>query len=162
MSLFMTLGWNSLGGWGGFGVLWRKNVAWCVIRPQRYTYEFVERADSFTLSFFQERYRSALELCGSKSGRDTDKFKAGGLTAVPAKSVEPPLIEECAGHLECQVVETFRMETHDLLICQVVRACARPELFDGRWIPEKFHTLHYLAGNRYGLLQRTVVAKTRT
>ena len=66
--------------WGGLGVLWHKNVATVYIRPQRYTYEFVEKNDLLTLSFFGEEYRSALTLCGSKSGRDCDKAKEAGLT----------------------------------------------------------------------------------
>lgn len=66
--------------WGGFGVLWNKKIAWCVVRPQRYTYEFMESANVFTLSFFEEKYRKALELCGTRSGRDIDKMKAAGLT----------------------------------------------------------------------------------
>ncbi|MDO8587094.1 MAG: flavin reductase family protein [Armatimonadota bacterium] len=70
--------------WGGLGVLWNKNVCWCVIRPQRYTYQFIEKAESFTLSFFEERYRSALNVCGSSSGRDVDKAAATGLTPVAA------------------------------------------------------------------------------
>lgn len=66
--------------WGGLGVLWEKRVAFCFIRPTRYTYEFVERSDTFTLSFFEERHRKALSFCGSHSGRDTDKIKKTGLT----------------------------------------------------------------------------------
>lgn len=68
--------------WGGFGVLWRKNVAFIVVRPTRYTYEFLESADSFTLSFFEEKYRDVLNLCGTKSGRDLDKAAAAGITPV--------------------------------------------------------------------------------
>jgi flavin reductase (DIM6/NTAB) family NADH-FMN oxidoreductase RutF len=66
--------------WGGLGFLWNKNVATCYIRPQRYTREFVEREKYFTLSFFGEEYRKALNLCGSKSGRDIDKIAEAGLT----------------------------------------------------------------------------------
>lgn len=55
--------------WGGIGVMWGKNVAVTVIRPQRYTKEFVESHDCFTLSFYPEEYKKALSLCGSKSGR---------------------------------------------------------------------------------------------
>ena len=68
--------------WGGLGVIWNRNVCWCVIRPVRYTYEFMEKAESFTLSFFDEQYRDALNLCGSKSGRDVDKAAATGLTPI--------------------------------------------------------------------------------
>jgi flavin reductase (DIM6/NTAB) family NADH-FMN oxidoreductase RutF len=68
--------------WGGLGVLWNKNVCFCVIRPQRYTYEFMEKSQYFTLSFFDSDYRKALELCGTKSGRDIDKYKETGLTPV--------------------------------------------------------------------------------
>ncbi len=66
--------------WGGIGVIWKKRVFCCVIRPQRYTYEFAENSDIITLSFFGEGYRSALNFCGTKSGRDYDKAKETGLT----------------------------------------------------------------------------------
>ena len=69
------------------------------------------------------------------------------------------MIEECAGHLECRVVDIFGMETHDLLVCEVVRALADEDLFDGKWIPEKFHTLHYLGGTSYGVMDRRVEAR---
>ncbi len=66
--------------WGGVGFLWNKNVCYVYIRPQRYTYEFVEKNETLTLSFFSEKYRDALNFCGKHSGRDTDKCKATGLT----------------------------------------------------------------------------------
>lgn len=66
--------------WGGLGVLWGKNVATCYIRPQRYTKGFVDANDTFTISFYGEEYRNALNICGSKSGRDCDKVKEAGLT----------------------------------------------------------------------------------
>jgi len=68
--------------WGGLGVLWNKSVAFTFIRKQRYTYEFTEDNDLFTLCFFDEDYRNALSICGSKSGRDIDKVKETGLTPV--------------------------------------------------------------------------------
>lgn len=68
--------------WGTAGILWRKPVAICFIRPQRYTYGFTEQADRMSLSFFDEAYRPALQYCGSHSGRDGDKFAATGLTPV--------------------------------------------------------------------------------
>ena len=68
--------------WGGLGVLWHKNVCYTYIRPTRYTYEFMEKNDNFTVSFFEESYRKTLNFCGTNSGRDVDKVKETGLTPV--------------------------------------------------------------------------------
>ena len=66
--------------WGGMGILWGKPVAFVFIRPQRYTFEFTEKTDRLTLSFFGGEMRDALTLCGRKSGRDCDKVAEAGLT----------------------------------------------------------------------------------
>ena len=66
--------------WGGTGYLWNKNVVFVFVRPERYTYGFIESTEGFTLTFFDEKYRDALNLCGAKSGRDCDKVKETGLT----------------------------------------------------------------------------------
>ena len=86
--------------WGGFGILWNKPVAFVFIRPQRYTLQFVEQNDYFTLNFFEEKWRSALELCGSKSGRDIDKTKAAGLTI--AESLKAIAFQEARLVIECR------------------------------------------------------------
>ncbi len=72
--------------WGSLGELWGLEVATVYIRPQRYTKEFVDREELFTLSFFTEEYRKALQICGTKSGRDTDKVKEAGLTPMQTPS----------------------------------------------------------------------------
>lgn len=87
--------------WGGLGVLWNKNVATCYIRPQRYTLEFVEQSEHFTLAFFGEEYRKSLSLCGSKSGRDLDKVKECGFT-VAAGAGNAPYFEEAELVLVCR------------------------------------------------------------
>ena len=66
--------------WGAMGELWNKDVCFIFIRPQRYTLEFTEREEYFTLSFFGEEYKKALAFCGRNSGRDCDKAKETGLT----------------------------------------------------------------------------------
>lgn len=68
--------------WGGLGVIWGKNISFCVVRPSRYTYGFIEKAGQYTLSFFDENFRSALNFCGSHSGRDCDKASETGLSPV--------------------------------------------------------------------------------
>jgi flavin reductase (DIM6/NTAB) family NADH-FMN oxidoreductase RutF len=72
--------------WGGLGVLWNKFIAICFIRPTRHTFGFMERAEWFTLSFFDKTHREALDFCGSHSGRDVDKIVATGLTPLVAES----------------------------------------------------------------------------
>ena len=77
--------------WGGLGVIWGSPAATCYIRPQRYTLEFVEREDYYSLCFFGPDCRQALNLCGSKSGREIDKDAATGLT---------PCFDEAAPYYE--------------------------------------------------------------
>jgi flavin reductase (DIM6/NTAB) family NADH-FMN oxidoreductase RutF len=86
--------------WGAFGELWNKKVCFCFVRPTRHTYGFVEKADTFTLTFFDEKYRDALKYCGTKSGRDVDKVAKTGLTPVATESgsmyfAEARLVLEC-------------------------------------------------------------------
>ena len=66
--------------WGTFGILWQMPVATIFVRPHRYTYDFIEKNQSFTLSFFSPKYKHILNYCGQKSGKDVDKIKETGLT----------------------------------------------------------------------------------
>lgn len=68
--------------WGSLGVFWGKNSATIYIRQSRYTKEFVDLNDTFTLSFFNEDYKKALGICGSLSGRDVNKVEKANLTPV--------------------------------------------------------------------------------
>ena len=72
--------------WGFMGILWNKPVAVCFIRPQRYTLRFVENNDYYTLSFFEEKFRHALEFCGARSGRDYNKASETGLIPVATQT----------------------------------------------------------------------------
>ncbi len=67
--------------WGGLGVLWNKNVVFAFVRPQRFTFDFMNESEYFSCSFFTEEYRNALAYCGKYSGRDVDKAKECNLTA---------------------------------------------------------------------------------
>lgn len=88
--------------WGNMGIMWNKNIVTVFIRPQRYTKEFLDRFDNFTLSFYEESSREALKLCGSKSGRDMDKIKAAGLTPVHENGTT--YFEEARLVLECRKI----------------------------------------------------------
>ena len=67
--------------WGGMGTIWNKPVVTAYVRTSRYTHEFIDREDYFTVSFFPEEYKKTLGVLGSKSGRDMDKMHDSGLTA---------------------------------------------------------------------------------
>ena len=76
--------------WGGVGVLWNKNVVYIFVRDSRYTKEFIDKGDFFSLSFFDEKYRSALNYCGAHSGRTENKFEKAGLTPAFRHSIPYP------------------------------------------------------------------------
>lgn len=86
--------------WGGLGFLWGLPVSFVFIRPQRYTLEFMEYYDTYTLSFYGSEYRDALNFCGTKSGRDIDKVAETGLTPLNTATgavyfAEARLVIEC-------------------------------------------------------------------
>jgi flavin reductase (DIM6/NTAB) family NADH-FMN oxidoreductase RutF len=100
--------------WGTLGQLWGKNVSTCYIRPERFTYEFIEKNDCYTLCFFDEEYREALQYCGTKSGRDhLDKNKAEVAGLTPACTENGSVyFKEASLVLECKKLyaEQFRPE----------------------------------------------------
>jgi flavin reductase (DIM6/NTAB) family NADH-FMN oxidoreductase RutF len=103
--------------WGGMGVLWNKPVVFCFVRPQRYTYKFMELNEFFTMSFFDESHRETLNFCGKASGRQADKIKATGLKPFesPAGSIfykQSKLMLECRKLYFSDIIpENFLVET---------------------------------------------------
>jgi flavin reductase (DIM6/NTAB) family NADH-FMN oxidoreductase RutF len=88
--------------WGSLGVMWNKPFVQVVVRPVRYTYEFIERFDTFTLCAFPRAYHKALSLLGTKSGRDGDKIAQAGLTPSAARCVAAPAYAEAKLVIECR------------------------------------------------------------
>ena len=76
--------------WGGVGVIWNKNVVYIFVRDSRYTKEFIDNGEFFSLSFFDETYRPALSYCSANSGRNEDKFEKAGLTPAFRHSIPYP------------------------------------------------------------------------
>ena len=108
-------------GWGGLGVMWNKPIAMVVVRPSRYTYEFMEEHDTFTLSVLPESHRQALTICGETSGRDVDKIKLAGLTPVPSLVVGAPGFDEAELIIECRKMYTAPFESHRFLDPQIIK-----------------------------------------
>jgi flavin reductase (DIM6/NTAB) family NADH-FMN oxidoreductase RutF len=90
--------------WGSLGTMWGKPFAQVVVRPSRYTYEFMEQYDTFTLCCFAETHKKALSLLGSRSGRDGDKIRASGLTPSAPVTVSAPVFEEAELVIECRKI----------------------------------------------------------
>lgn len=126
--------------WGGVGVLWGKNVAFIFIRDSRYTKEFIDNGDFFSISFLDEKYKDALKYCGSHSGRDGDKLSASGLTWNYKHSI--PFIDEGNMILICQKLSSTKItadsflspdiakwyednDYHTMYVAEIIEALAR-------------------------------------
>jgi flavin reductase (DIM6/NTAB) family NADH-FMN oxidoreductase RutF len=88
--------------WGSFGVMWSKPFALVVVRPSRYTYNFIEKFETFTLTAFPSEQRKALQLLGTHSGRDYNKIAQAGLTPIPSRQVAAPAFAEAELVIECR------------------------------------------------------------
>ena len=117
--------------WGAMGVMWGKNAVTVYIRPQRYTKEFVDREETFTISVLGEAYRKALNFCGTVSGKGIDKITEAGLT--------PYFVDGTAGIQEADMIMVCKKMYHDTI---------KPECFDEaendtKWYPQKdYHTMY--------------------
>jgi len=90
--------------WGSLGIMWGRPFVQVVVRPTRFTFGFMEQFDTFTLSAFPEPYRGALNLLGSKSGRDGDKIAAARLTSIASQKVAAPSFAEAVLTIECRKI----------------------------------------------------------
>ena len=121
--------------WGSFGILWGKEVCTVFVRPERYTFEFCEEAEIFTLSFFDESRKKDLAYCGSVSGRDHDKarecgfetkisdgkitFKDAKLTLTLRKMYAQDICEEC--FLDKSALSFYKNSGfHRMYVCEVL------------------------------------------
>lgn len=117
--------------WGGLGIMWGKPVVFVVVRPQRYTKEFIDASDMFSLTFFTKEYRKQLNYLGTVSGRDEDKIANSRLTLV--KDINAPYFEE--GKLVLKVKKLF----HQTLL----ESGFLEESLPLKWYPnEDYHELY--------------------
>lgn len=117
--------------WGGMGVLWNKNVITTYIRPQRYTKEFVDNHDTFTISFYSSQYKEALRLLGTVSGRDEDKVAKSGLT--PCFLEGTTAFEEATIVFVCRRLYQDPLKAKNFVAKDIIKEC----------YPEKdYHTMY--------------------
>ncbi len=120
-------------GWGSLGSIWGLPVWIVLVRPSRYTYQCIEHSGCFTVNVPPEGLSMACAVCGSKSGRDIDKFAECKLTATRGKHVLAPAVEECAIVYECQVVHS-----HDVIPAKLTN-----EILSGMYLSGDFHRVYY-------------------
>lgn len=113
--------------WGGVGVLWNRNVSFVFIRDSRYTLEFVDQNDCYSLSFFNGGYRKELTYCGKTSGRDVDKIKETGLT--PVFGEKAPGFEEAELVVVCKKLYKQSMNAQSFLDRELINTFYA----DGDW-----------------------------
>ena len=101
-------------GWGFLGTMWRRPVFVVAVRLSRHTHKLLEESDSFTVCLPGKEMEEWLDMCGTKSGRDMDKFKELNMTAVKGVNVEAPYIQACPVHVECEIIYKNEMKPGQL------------------------------------------------
>lgn len=117
--------------WGGLGVMWGKDVVYIVVRPQRYTKEFIDASENFSLTFFDDSFKNQLGYLGSVSGKDEDKISKSNLTVTHSEKV--PYFEEGKLSIVCNKLYAQELKPE----------CFIANELDKKWYPEKdYHTLY--------------------
>ena len=111
--------------WGGVGFLWKKPVTFAFIRPQRYTKEFVDNSEGYSLCFFDEEYKKTLGYLGKISGRDEDKIAKSNLTTAFCDGV--PYFEQARLVIICKKLYKSSMAPENFIDKEL----------DALWYPDK-------------------------
>ncbi|UDQ99367.1 flavin reductase family protein [Lentisphaerota bacterium WC36G] len=120
--------------WGMFGTFWHKPMVMIGVRPQRYTYDFIENNDTFTLSGFPEGFKEQLTFCGRNSGREVDKIAETNLTPIIADEVDCVTFKEAELIIECRIVYCESLKGKNFKNKRI-----KPDLYPNR----DFHKLYY-------------------
>lgn len=107
--------------WGFFGTMWYDPSVLLVIRPSRYTYDFLKKQNDFTLTILPEEYKYVYAIMGSKSGRDSNKMQESRLTAIESDMVESPSFQEACLTLECKVKYIGDLQPEGILDKEIVK-----------------------------------------
>lgn len=119
------------------------------VAPQRYSHKLISETKEFVVNIPTMEIARETLFCGRNSGRNCDKFKETKLTPIPAKKVAPPLIKECAAHLECRVIDSITTGDHTVFVGEVVAASADQGIFDGKYDVKKVKPIYHLGGDEF-------------
>ncbi len=121
----LTIGWTGI-------VCTRPPMTYISVRPERYSHDIIKNSGEFVINLTTSSMCRETDLCGVKSGNDTDKFALCGFHAVPAKNVSAPLIEECPVSLECRVTESKLLGSHTMFLAEIVGIAADEKYIDSK------------------------------
>lgn len=105
--------------WGSIGIMWNKPFVQAVVRPTRFTYNFMERFDTFTMAAFGEEYKDELKYLGSVSGKDENKIEKSGLKIIPSKSIDCPSYAQAELMIECRKIYVSRFDTNEFIDIEI-------------------------------------------
>ncbi len=127
------------------------------LRKSRQSHATVSSTKEFVVNIPTSKQVSKVELCGTRSGRDIDKFSAAGFGKEASSIVNAPLIAECPINLECQVRHWVPLGSHDLFVAEVVRTHADPSLLreDGELDDQELDCLAWGEGDLLRILKRS-------
>lgn len=119
------------------------------VRPERYSYNIIKETGEFVINLTTKDLTYATDYCGVKSGREVDKFKEMGLTALPGKEVNAPLIAESPVNIECKVTQVIPLGSHDMFLAEVVAVHVDEKYMDekGKFHLDKAEPIAYSHGD---------------
>jgi len=125
------------------------------IRPTRYSYEIISKTNEFVINLPDEKQIKEISICGTKSGRDVDKFKECNFTKGNTSKISTAYIKECKISLECKVKEIKKIGAHDMFIAEVVSVIADDDMLDENKniVFEKANLIGYYGGKYFGMKQ---------
>lgn len=95
-------------------------IVYVSIRPARFSHEIITKTKEFVINLPDEKLVKIADFCGTKSGRDVDKFEVCHLTKGKSQMVKAPYIMECPINLECKVVDIQTFCSHEMFVAEVV------------------------------------------
>ena len=118
------------------------------IRDTRYSYDIIKDNKEFVVNIPSENLIWETDFCGTKSGRNIDKFKEAKLTKERCTKVKAPSILECPINLECKVREIKKLGSHDMFIAEIVAVNAEEKyILDGKLNLDKLDLITYVSPN---------------
>ena len=126
------------------------------LRPERYSHEIISATKEFVVNIPTVSLVKAVDWCGMKSGREVDKFAEMKLTALPSEQVSCPLIAECPVNIECKLVKSIPLGSHDMFLAKIVSVQVSDNAIDkkGRFRVELAEVLGYAHGEYHELGHR--------